>query len=53
MGYKIQSVIVSATLSSHNDDRDKRDREAWESFLKDLNTLVNQPRYAHICLDVD
>jgi hypothetical protein len=48
MGYNTASYEVRVRLSSHNDERDKRDEALWEELCQRIADLAADPRYAAI-----
>lgn len=48
MGYASASLIVSARLSDHNDERDERHALAWLDLRHDIALLCAQEKYADI-----
>jgi hypothetical protein len=48
MGYDQVAFTVTARLSSHNDERDERDRKLWEAFQARVRETAEAPEFADI-----
>jgi hypothetical protein len=50
MGYEQMSLVISATVSRHNSDRDKRHDELWQEVKDRIDEIIEDPKYAEIIL---
>jgi len=48
MGYNVTSVQITVRLSSHNDERDERDKALWAELWQAVANLAADPRYEDI-----
>jgi hypothetical protein len=48
MGYRQVQVVITANLSNHNDDRDKRDEALWADLTAQVKAIVSDPKYDDI-----
>lgn len=53
MGFERTQLTVSATVSRHNSDADRRDDLLWEDLSRRVRELAADPRYDAIMPDVD
>lgn len=52
MGRNMVELTVTASLSSHNDERDERDGQAWERFAAEVRELAEREEFKDISLMV-
>ena len=53
MGYERVEIKITARLSRHNTDWDKKDNKLWEELCAEIKDLTYSSRYARICSEVE
>ena len=48
MAYERVTMTVEGRVSRHDDERDRRDDDAWEAFKGDVGILQRAHRYRHL-----
>jgi hypothetical protein len=48
MGWDEQTLTISALVSRHNSERDRRDDHLWEELQGRIRTIVNEEKYESI-----
>jgi hypothetical protein len=48
VGSNTQRLVVTATTSAHNSERDEADEKLWDELRGKIEALVNDPEYAGI-----